>query len=215
MSQFRTTLWTRLHAAGAGDESALDAFVRRYRPPLVSFLSRRGLSPSAAEDAAQDVFLRLLRRDLLLQADASKGRFRSYLLGIALRVLSEQRRRDRAEKRGGGWDQVPLESVAPASREAEAEFEACWLQELMRRALAAVESGSPSLHEMLTYAAQGLGPSEIAAQTGRSPGAVRVALHRARKRLADELKQEVARYCSSEEEFAAEMQAFSRFLGES
>lgn len=212
MSQFRTTLWTRLHAAGAGDESALDAFVRRYRPPLVSFLSRRGLSPSAAEDATQDVFLRLLRRDLLLQADASKGRFRSYLLGIALRVISEQRRRDQAEKRGGGWEQIPLESIAPPA--VEAEFEACWLQDLMRRALVAVETESPSLHQMLAFAAQGLGPSEIAEQTGRTPGAVRVALHRARKRLADELKQEVARYCSSEEEFAAEMQTFSRFLGE-
>lgn len=211
VSQFRTTLWSHLHAAGAGEQDALDEFVRRYRPPLLAFLRRRGLRADETEDVAQDVFLRLLNKDLLLKADSSKGRFRSYLLGITLRVLADQRRREGAEKRGGGWERVPLEAAPPQA--VEAEFESCWLQDLMRRALAAVEASSPAHHELLGLASEGLSPAQIAERTNRSAGAIRVALHRARKRLAAELKNEVARYCSSEEEFETEMKSFARFLG--
>ncbi|MBL4848056.1 MAG: sigma-70 family RNA polymerase sigma factor [Planctomycetes bacterium] len=85
----------------------------------------------------------------------------------------------------------------------------------MRRALEAVEEASPAQHELLGFAAEGLSPTEIAARTERSPGSVRVALHRARQRLATALKNEVARYCSSEEEFEEEMATFSSFLGPS
>lgn len=211
VSQFRTTLWSHLQAAGAGEAAALDDFVRRYRPPLLSFLRRRGLQPGEAEDVAQDVFLRLLDRELLLRADSSKGRFRSYLLGITLRVLGDQRRKERADKRGGGWERIPLDQAPPPA--VEAEFDSCWLQELMRRALEAVKEAYPAQHELLAFAAEGLSPAEIAERTGRSAGAIRVALHRSRKRLGAELKNEVARYCSSQEEFDLEMKSFARFLG--
>ena len=212
VSRFRTTLWTHLQAAGSGKSQAQNAFVGRYRAPLLGFLRGRGLEVHEAEDVAQDVFLRLFQRDLLRSADANKGRFRNYLLGITLRVLSETRRRQRAEKRGGDWERVPLDAAPPPA--VSAEFETLWLRELVRRALEEVLAKAPAQHKLLALASEGLSPSEIATQTERSPGATRVALHRARKRLAEAIRAEVARYCSSEEEFAEEMKVFSGYLGE-
>ncbi|MCA8926321.1 MAG: RNA polymerase sigma factor [Planctomycetes bacterium] len=211
MSRFHTTLWSRLHAAAEGGATAFDELSLRYRAPLIGFLRGRGVPEDRAEDVVQEVFLRLLGRDLLRRADAERGRFRSYLLGITLNLASELRRREQAEKRGGGLERVPLEATADPA--AEADFAALWLQELVRRSLEVVHAAYPGQHQLLALAAEGLGPGEIAERTGRSAGAVRVALHKARKRLAEALRAEVARYCSSEEEFAEEMRTFEPFLG--
>ena len=211
MSRFCTTLWSQLHAAADGRPTAFDALSLRYRPALLGFLRGRGLTTEEAEDLVQEVFLRLLGRDLLRKADAERGRFRSYLLGITLNLLSEQRRKAQAEKRGGDRERVPLEGIPDSA--AEADFAALWLQELVRLSLEQVHEAYPAQHELLVLAAEGLTPAEIAERTGRSPGAVRVALHKARKRLAEALRGEVARYCSSEEEFAEEMRTFEPYLG--
>lgn len=211
MSAFRTTLWSRLGEAAAGQPAALDDFARRYRPPVVAFLRSRGLADADAEDTAQEVFLRLFTSELLARGDADKGRFRNFLIGITLRVLSERQRHGNALKRGGGHDHVPLELAPPPA--ALAEFESLWLRELVQRALAHVEAVHPVHHELLCLAGQGLSPAEVAARRGEKEGTVRVALHRARKRLAGAIKEEVASYCSTQAEYEAELETFSSFLG--
>ncbi|MBL4849931.1 MAG: sigma-70 family RNA polymerase sigma factor [Planctomycetes bacterium] len=211
MSGFRTTLWSRLEDAAAGQPTALNDFARRYRPPVISFLRRRGLSEADAEDVSQEVFLRLLSRELLAQGDAAKGRFRNYLIGITLRVYSERRQRAGALKRGGGQKHVPLDDAPPPA--AQAEFDTLWLKELVERALAKVEAASSAQHQVLCLAGEGLTPTEIGERTGATPGAVRVALHRGRKRLGEAIKEEVASYCSTQEEYEAELKTFSSFLG--
>ena len=45
----------------AGDESAFDYLVQKYRRPLVSFMYRMARNTAAAEDLAQEVFLRVYR----------------------------------------------------------------------------------------------------------------------------------------------------------
>ena len=72
MTSFRTTLWSRLGDAADGRPTALDEFVSAYRPALVRFLAKRGLSEADAEDVAHDVFVRLLSRDLLAQAEMTE-----------------------------------------------------------------------------------------------------------------------------------------------
>lgn len=212
MSRFHTTMWSRLGDAARGDDGALDEVLRSYRAPVLAFLRRKGLSPSDAEDLTQEVMLRLVSKDLLARCDATRGRFRNYLVGIALRVLSERRKTEGALKRGGDWERVSLEPIsAPATDQAE--FDDLWLAEIVQRAMERVRREKASLHEVLILASQGHAPSAIAARSDRSAGAVRVALHRARKALATALKEEVAAYCSSEEEYAAELQIFARFFG--
>jgi RNA polymerase sigma-70 factor (ECF subfamily) len=81
-------------------------------------LRRLGVSGSAVEDAAQEVFLVVLRR-----ADSFEGRgsVRSWLFGIARRVAKSHRRpRDRAEDELDALDEADFQS--PESRAGDAEL---------------------------------------------------------------------------------------------
>jgi RNA polymerase sigma-70 factor (ECF subfamily) len=211
--RFDTTLWTQLHEAQEGRQDAVTTLVERYRPPLVSYLERQGLGQADAEDLAQEVFLRFFAQDLLQEADRARGRFRSYLLAVTQHVLVDWRRRSSAHKRGGGRAQVPLEEVRhtlaqPAMDDA---FDRCWLEHLLRRAMASVRQAHPGQHALLEGVAAGQTPKQLAASLGKAPGAVRVGLHRARKAFAEQVRLEVAAYCSSEEEYRDEIE---QILGE-
>lgn len=203
---FETTIWSELVGAAAQETAATDTFVSRYRAPLVSFCRRRGLSQEDAEDVAQEVFLRLFSRDLLAAADRERGRFRTYLLGITRKVLVDRLRRETALKRGGGAEHVSLSELEdPAHPATTSDFDACWVSHLVERALAVVKAAKPRQHELLVLAAEGLTPKAMAERLERSDGQVRTDLHRARKRFAKAVSVEVARYCSSQEEYEAEL----------
>ena len=53
MSEFQTTLWTVIKEAAHGDGAALEDFIVKYRPPVVGFIRRQGLT-YVADDLAQD-----------------------------------------------------------------------------------------------------------------------------------------------------------------
>ncbi|MBL4847966.1 MAG: sigma-70 family RNA polymerase sigma factor [Planctomycetes bacterium] len=205
---FLTTMWSQLADAGAREPTAIEALVARYRAPLLTFVRRRGQSREDSEDVVQEVFLRLFANDLLSKADRERGRFRSYLLGITTNVLRQRSRRAQAAKRGGELSQVSLSAIKhdPIDpKSSSAEFDECWVAHLVARALEAVEAQSARQHELLVRVSDGATPGEIAEAQGLTPGQVRVDLHRARKRLARQIREEVARYCSSEEEFEQEL----------
>ena len=205
---FRTTLWSQLGEVGAHEPRAVEAFVSRYRAPLLAFVARRGQSREDSEDVVQEVFLRLFSADLLEKADQQRGRFRSYLLGITTNVLRERARRAQATKRGGGQPRVSLEALAfdpVAPNPSAPEFDACWIAHLVSRAMERVKEESPRHHELLLRVSAGEAPAAIAESLGWTPGRARVDLHRARKRLSKGLRDEVSRYCSSQEEFEAEL----------
>jgi DNA-directed RNA polymerase specialized sigma24 family protein len=71
----------------AGDGSALDEIYYRYRPRLIGFFRRRGLSDSGAEDKAQDVLACvLLTREPGQEErryDSTRAAFAGWLFGIA------------------------------------------------------------------------------------------------------------------------------------
>src|SRR5437763_760840 len=54
----------------AGDQSAFDFLVQKYRRPLVSFMYRMARNTAAAEDLAQEVFLRVYRSRQTYEATA-------------------------------------------------------------------------------------------------------------------------------------------------
>lgn len=94
---FPPTNWTQLREAtlngqGAGRE-ALEAMCRDYRTTVVAFLRQRGYDAHEAEDLTQHLFLELLEKQAWRRADQSKGRFRTFLLGVLMYVMSRERRR--------------------------------------------------------------------------------------------------------------------------
>src|SRR6202035_5652329 len=79
----------------AGDESAFDYLVQKYRRPLVSFMYRMARNTAAAEDLAQDVFLRVYRSRQTYEASA---KFTTWLYRIATNLAVNHARDTRHER---------------------------------------------------------------------------------------------------------------------
>lgn len=70
-----------------------EEFCARYRPILVAFAMRLGLSSEDAQDAAQDSLLAFAESYRKGMYDRDKGRLRTWLLAIARNQMSGERRR--------------------------------------------------------------------------------------------------------------------------
>lgn len=98
-------------AAAAGDRAALAAFVRATQRDVHRFLVHLG-GPAAAEDLAQETYLRALRS---LPRFAARASARTWLLSIARRVAVDQVRAAQARPRTtavGDWDAVARDASA-------------------------------------------------------------------------------------------------------
>jgi len=65
------------------NEAAWRSFDARYRPILMGFLRRLGLSDADAQDAAQETLVEFLRAYRSGRYERDRGRLRSWLLAIA------------------------------------------------------------------------------------------------------------------------------------
>ena len=81
--------------AKAGDESAFDFLVQKYRRPMVSFMYRMARNTAAAEDLAQEVFLRVYRSRASYEASA---KFTTWLYRIATNLAVNHARDTRHER---------------------------------------------------------------------------------------------------------------------
>nr|WSS66289.1 sigma-70 family RNA polymerase sigma factor [Streptomyces sp. NBC_01177]WSS73253.1 sigma-70 family RNA polymerase sigma factor [Streptomyces sp. NBC_01175] len=86
-----STAWAL--AARAGDREAADAFVRALHRDVVRFVAHLSADPQAAEDLAQDTFLRALRT---LHRFEGRSSARTWLLTIARRAVIDDFRRTAA-----------------------------------------------------------------------------------------------------------------------
>jgi RNA polymerase sigma factor (sigma-70 family) len=212
---FHTTVWTRILEAQRGQPDAVGAFVEGYRAPLLRWMRGQGFTEADAEDLVQELFLRLLSKDVLGRADRSRGRFRGFLLGVAKNVAREERERRGAKKRGGGARPVPLDEAPEPAVEADPEFDRLWSDHLLERALQALKQEAPRLHEALSLRfQQEKSHKEIAEAMGRNIQQVKNDLHRARLKLVERIKADIAAYASTREEYEEEVAALLAFLGE-
>jgi RNA polymerase sigma-70 factor (ECF subfamily) len=79
----------------AGDQSAFDYLVQKYRRPLVGFMYRMAHNAAAAEDLAQEVFLRIYRSRQTYEASA---KFTTWLYRIATNLAVNHARDTRHER---------------------------------------------------------------------------------------------------------------------
>src|SRR5277367_2041835 len=78
-----------------GDQPAFDYLVQKYRRPIVSFMYRMARNASAAEDLAQEVFLRVYRSRESYEASA---KFTTWLYRIATNLAVNHARDTRHER---------------------------------------------------------------------------------------------------------------------
>lgn len=218
-SSFHDTRWTLVSRSRGSDtqaKAALSELCEAYYAPVVAFLRRDGRDEDTARELAHDFFAKLLAGDAIKGADPLRGRFRSYLLSALKRFAADQRDHDQAAKRGGGQIHAVIENedsstgaglqIADASVEApDAAFDRQWALTLLARALATLEaelrdSGKghhfDTLKSWLTADADATPQAEAAAKLGISEDAVKVAIHRLRKRFRDAVKAEIAQTVS-------------------
>jgi RNA polymerase sigma-70 factor, ECF subfamily len=79
----------------AGDDSAFDYLVAKFRRPMVSFMYRMARNPSVAEELAQEVFLRIYRSRETYSADA---KFTTWLYRVAGNLAVNHARDTRHER---------------------------------------------------------------------------------------------------------------------
>jgi RNA polymerase sigma factor (sigma-70 family) len=120
-----------------------------YWPALYAWLRRERHSPADAEDLVQGFLCRFLARNDFAQAQAERGRFRSYLLGGLQHYIISEIRRDGAAKRGGGDAHVSLDelrseeiagSTLPPDLSAQEAFDRRWLMAILAEALRQLEN---------------------------------------------------------------------------
>jgi RNA polymerase sigma-70 factor, ECF subfamily len=81
--------------AKAGDQAAFEFLVQKYRRPMVSFMYRMARNSAAAEDLAQEVFLRVYRSRESYEASA---KFSTWLYRIATNLAVNHARDTRHER---------------------------------------------------------------------------------------------------------------------
>jgi RNA polymerase sigma-70 factor (ECF subfamily) len=209
---FPATQWSVVLAAGGGENPpaarALDSLCRAYWVPLYAFVRRSGYAPADAEDLTQQFFARLLAGEGLRTADPSRGRFRTFLLTSLQRFLVSEWRRGQALKRGESQlirvDPARAEELIGLSstgRSPETEYDRQWADQVLRQALTRLSEeytadGKARLYEQLRGqvwgAAETTDRTDLAAELGLTEGAVRVAVHRLRRRFRELLRAEVA-----------------------
>jgi RNA polymerase sigma-70 factor (ECF subfamily) len=232
---FAITRWSIVLRAGraddAGAQDALERLCRAYWYPLYAHVRRRGHSAADAQDLTQGFFARLLERQTLAFADPARGRFRSFMLTALDHFVADEWNRSRAQKRGGGREPVSIDAalaekrsdMEPVDDEApDKAFDRRWALAVLDSVLARLEdeyrrTGRGDVFEALRPALAGpretLPYSELARQLGQTEGAVKIAVHRLRKRYRVILEDTIADTVTSRAEAEEEMRHLFRSLG--
>jgi RNA polymerase sigma-70 factor (ECF subfamily) len=197
-----------------------------YWAPVCAFIERRGFGPEEARDCTQDFFTRLIEKEYLRDVDRSKGKFRSFVQASVSHFLSNYLDSARAQKRGGGRHPVPLDwgdtgagpPIEPAHHMTpEAQFEYQWARTVLDRAMERVRQHyAPAEFDRLKPFLLGeMAHGEMAAaarQAATSEGALKVAVHRMRKRFREALRAEIADTVSDPGEVDEEIRYLVRAL---
>lgn len=226
-AQFATTRWSLVLAAKQANpqgRKALSELCQMYWYPLYAYTRRRGHDRQQAEDLTQGFFADLLCRQDLHKAKSEQGRFRSYLLACLQNFLANEHHKATAQKRGGGRALLSLDMARAAERyqmepvhgwTPERLFQRRWALTLLARVLAQLgeeyqEKNRQAIFQHLQVFLQSDSPtpsySALAHNLGISEGAVKVSVHRLRRRYRELLKQAIAETLASPEEVEAEIQ---------
>lgn len=213
---FPETVWlTQLSGDGPVTEerrAALDRFVLRYWRPVYKYIrTAEGASVEDAKDLTQGFFHYLIEKGVLSRYDAAQGRLRQFLKGVLGNFLSEVRRWEARQKRGGDLQVLSLD-VSKIETEGFARerdrcgpdevFDRQWAEDLLSRALAAVRQGLENEGKNRFWGvyqayvlAPGPGPSptyrDVARDLSLTPLQVQNSLQYVRSRLKEAILAEI------------------------
>ena len=231
---FATTHWSVVLAAGRQADpaarTALEESCQTYWFPVYAYIRRRGRTREDAEDLTQEFFRRLLERNDFARLDSEHGRFRAYLLAVLKHFLANEWDKSQRQKRGGGMEPLSLDwrtadtqfQVAVASPlSPDQAFDREWAVALLAKVVetlreeCAADGKAAQFVLLKDFLATGSGEStyaEIARSLSMEETAVRVAVHRLRKRYRQLLRNEISHTLSNAGQVDEELNAlFSAF----
>lgn len=221
---------------------ALGELCEAYWQPVFRFLHADGREADAARELTQEFFARVLERGAARGsfdgADPARGRFRSFLLGAVKHFLADRRESEQRLKRGGGAGADSLDALSEAGGAADSapgwqvedgssrwdvrEFDRLWAITLTARAVAILEqecvaTGKQHQFSKLKPWLMGDGgvatQATLAAELELSEGAVKVAIHRLRKRFREIVRSEIAHTVPDGAEVDEELRYLVSVLG--
>ena len=212
-------------------ERALAELCETYWFPLYAYVRRSGYRSHDAQDLTQEFFAQFLEKDFLKDVDYQRGKFRSFLLVALKHYLGHQRERARAKKRGGG--RVPfsldfdyaenrylLEPEDPSTPERL--YQRRWALTLLDRVVRQLEDENSrigktetfeALKGFLTAGRESRPYRRVAEALGMNEGAVKVAVHRLRRRYRELLKEEIAQTVADPAEIDDELRELFSAVG--
>ncbi len=226
-SDFPTTHWTLVQIVKGGDKKqaamALEDICARYWYPIYAYLRRSGRSAHDAEDLTQMVFQKIIEEDAISQVQRDRGRLRSFLIGVVGRTISRQARHDNAAKRGGGATVLSLDETLADGRYAnepveltdpERLFDRAWAMQLLESVREKLRASFINNNRLADYEA--LEPhlgwddapapyADLASRLSTNENAVRVLVHRLRKKFRELLEVEISRTVVNAQDIKAEL----------
>ena len=219
-----------VRAAGASGADALETLCAAYWFPLYAYVRRHGFSKENAEDLTQAFFAKLLERQDFAGLKRKNGRFRAFLLAALKNFLANERDRAGRLKRGGDFTHFSLDwqsadtqfQIADRGQvPPDAAYDREWAVALLERVIfrlrddSVAEGKAERFEQLKSYLTVGKGEipyATAAVAMAMDEGAVRVAVHRLRKRYRELLRNEVAETLSNpamvDEELAVLLGAF-------
>jgi RNA polymerase sigma factor (sigma-70 family) len=213
-ASFKSTHWSVVRKASNPDlpsaVEALSQLCRDYWYPLYAFVRRRGYSHEDAQDLTQEFFARLVEKHFVQKADQARGRFRTFLLSSLGNFLNNEWDKRKTIKRGGqccfvSWEKLGAEArygQEPFSNlSAEKLYDRSWAMTLLEKATEALRrehkaAGEQAVFEALLGFLSGIQNQEpyedVAARLNLSEDAVRMRVHRLKRRFGKLLREMVA-----------------------
>jgi RNA polymerase sigma factor (sigma-70 family) len=232
---FVTTRWTVVLSAGRKSspqsDSALAELCQTYWYPLYAYVRRRAHSKEDAEDLVQAFFERFLEKNYLEGLSAERGKFRAFLLASLKHFLANEYDKATRQKRGGGvqhlsldWqnadERYHLDPPAPTSA-TDGLFDREWAVALLERVITrlrdeCVGAGKAELFQrarsFLMMGSNAIPFAQAAKELGIEEGALRVAVHRLRKRYRELLRDEIAQTVSDPKNIEEELRSLQAAL---
>jgi RNA polymerase sigma-70 factor (ECF subfamily) len=210
--------------AGTHSQEALSTLCNAYWYPIYAYVRRLGHTHGEAEDLTQGFFTRLLEKHYLRDFDRERGRFRSFLLVALKHYIANERDSAQALKRGGGRTLLPLDDIVHADYRYTLEpqsdltpdriFERNWALTVLRRVQDQLQhdmirQGKNAQFERLKGLLVGddtdVGYRALASELNTTEGALKVTVHRLRRRFRELLRAEIARTVADPREVGGEL----------
>jgi RNA polymerase sigma-70 factor (ECF subfamily) len=215
---------------GTQAREALAKLCQTYWYPLYAYVRRKGHSPHDAQDLTQAFFEDFLEHRSFASVTPGRGKFRSYLLISMKNFLAGRWRHSNAQKRGGGIQILSLDWVAAEKRfdlepatgaSPDKLYEKQWALTILCDVLSQLEQqygreGKAALFRALKLTLLGARESQpyvrLALGLGMSESAVKVAVHRLRRRYRQLIRTQIANTLQDSRELENEMRHLFQVL---